>query len=124
MGIIETLLGNPAIQTLLVGGLGWLVNKVRGERKDSRTRQFSAAMLEAVALGGQALLVEQFPTRDALVIRLKGIVAVTLAKAKIYEKQRAPFQPLIDAAIAELVERWTKAHPTPSELPPVKLRGA
>ena len=38
MWLISSLLDNPYVQTLIVGGVGWVVNKAFGKRADSKAR--------------------------------------------------------------------------------------
>lgn len=115
--MLNTILDNEYFWMLVTTGAGWLVNKVLGKRADSKAGKVAAALATASAEMLQlAITAPSDMTASRLMTQYKGVVAVQLAKIGIYEKDRAPFQPLIDAAISAAVTEWVKRHPTPSSL--------
>jgi hypothetical protein len=116
MSILGTLLNNPFVQTLIVGGAGWLANKIMGKRADTKAGKATAALAAAVAQMAQVALTEPGKSAKEMVSAFKGIVAIRFGAAGFDEKARAPYQPLIDAAIAKAVEQWVKHHPAPASL--------
>ncbi len=110
------LLSLPGVMPTLIGGLTWLVNKALGRRADTKLGKATAALAAAVAQMTQVALTEPGKTAKEMIVVFKGIVAIRFAAAGFDEKQRAPYQPLIDAAIAKAVEQWVKHHPAPSTL--------
>lgn len=116
ISLVDTLLRNPFVQTLLVGGAGWLVRKALGKRADTRAGKAAAALAEAVSQMGQYILTEPGKTPEQVIAAFKGIVAIRFGAAGFTEAQRAPYQSLINAAIAEAVYEWAKRHPSPTAL--------
>lgn len=116
MSLLSSLLNNPFVQTLVVGGVGWLVNKVMGKRADTKAGKVTAALATASAIMVQLALTEQSKTPAEIVTMFKGVVAVQLAKVGISEAERAKYQPLIDVAISEGVTLWVRHHPNPAAL--------
>lgn len=116
MSILGTLLNNPFVQGLIVGGAGWLANKITGKRADTKAGKAAAALAAAVAQMGQVILTEPGKSAKDMITAFKGIVAIRFGAAGFTESQRAPYQPLIDAAIAKAVEQWVKRHPAPAEV--------
>jgi hypothetical protein len=114
--MIHDLLSNQYLVTLAVGGLSWLVHRAFGKRADSKAANLTAALATASALMAQYCLTEPSKTPEQAIAAFKGIVAVQLAKAGIYEADRAKYQVLIDVAISAAVTQWVKAHPSPSAL--------
>ncbi len=116
MTALDTLLNNPFVQTLVVGGIGWLVNKAFGKKADSTLAKATSALATSVALMAQFALTETGRTPAAMITAFKGIVAIQFAKVGFTESQRAPYQPLIDAAIAKAVTEWVRGHAAPLAL--------
>jgi hypothetical protein len=110
------LLSLPGVMPTLIGGLTWLVNKALGRRADTKLGKATAALAAAAAQMTQVILTEPGKSAKDMVTAFKGIVAIRFAAAGFDEKSRAPYQPLIDAAIAKAVEQWVKRHPDPSVL--------
>lgn len=114
--MLSQLLDNQFVQGILVAGVGWLVNKIAGARKDSTTAKAAAALATSVSLMAQFALTEPNQTPTSLLTAFKGIVAIQFAKVGITEAHRKPFQPMIDAAISRAVTEWVKLHPEPQLL--------
>lgn len=116
--MLAALTSNPLFITVASWALGWLGLKLHGVRASSRLGKATAAIGEAAAIMAQlALTAPTDMTAPRLITECKGVVAVALAKVGIYEADRAPFQPLIDRAIAEAVEQWIRLHPARQGLP-------
>lgn len=116
MAFLEIILNNPFVQGILVGGAGWLVNKVLGKRADTKAGKVTAALATSSAIIAQLALTEPHKTPAEFIVMAKGVVAVQLAKVGLTDADRTKYQPLIDAAIAQGVALWVKAHPTPTAL--------
>jgi hypothetical protein len=113
---IESLITNPVVFSTLLGGATWLVNKILGRRADTKAAKVGTAIGTASALMLQYTLTEKDKTPEQVIIAFKGIVAIELAKVGVYEKDRAPYQFLIDIAIAKAVTHWVTSHPAPQSL--------
>lgn len=106
------LLTDPVVFSTLLGGATWLANKVLGKKASTKAAKVSAAIATATAIGLQMTLTARPETTvESIIVQLKGLFAIQLAKAGIYEKDRAPYQLLIDKAISELVLRFIADHP-------------
>lgn len=116
MSIITTLLNNPFVQGVLVGGVGWLANKVMGKRANTKAGKVTAALATSAAIMTQFALTEAGKTPKEMLVAFHGVVAIQFAKVGIYEKDLAPYQPLIDMAIAKAITEWVKHHPAPLAL--------
>lgn len=116
MSIIGELLNNQFVQGIIIAGAGWLVNKIVGAKKTTTAGRAASALAASAALMTQFALTEANKTPTEMIAAFKGIVAIQFARAGFTEAQRAPFQPMIDAAIAKAVTEWVKLHPTPSAL--------
>jgi hypothetical protein len=110
------LLTDPVVFSTLLGGVTWLANKVLGKRADTKAAKVTTALGTASALMFQYAVTEKDKTPEAVITAFKGIVAIQLAKVGVFEKDRAPYQFLIDAAIAKAVQQWVAVHPNPSGL--------
>jgi hypothetical protein len=114
--LVTPLLSNPEVQAVLVGGVLWLVNKMLGKRKDTK----AGKALTAIAIASEQMLqyglTEPNKTPTEVLIAFKGIAAIQFAKVGFTESDRAPYQPLIDAAISKAVTLWVKAHPDKTAL--------
>ncbi|MGH7179911.1 MAG: hypothetical protein ACREJC_21220, partial [Tepidisphaeraceae bacterium] len=53
-------------------------------------------------------------TPEKLIIALKGITAIQLAKVGITEADRKPYQPYVDAVISAAVTKWLELHAKPN----------
>lgn len=113
---LESLITNPVVFSTLVGGATWLANKILGKRADTKAAKVTTALATSAALMTQYAFTEKDKTPAEVISAFKGIVAIQLAKVGVFEKGRAPYQFLIDAAIAKAVEQWVKAHPSPTAL--------
>ncbi len=116
IGFFKTLLENPYIQTVLVTGAGWLVNKIIGKKADTKAGKVTTALTTSAAIMAQMAMSEPTKTEKEMLAAFKGVVAIQFAKAGFTDAQRAPYQGLIDGAIAEGVKQWVKHHPAPSTL--------
>ncbi len=114
MNILTTLLNNPFVQGIIVGGAGWLANKIMGKRADTKAGKATAALAAAVAQMGQIILTEPNKSAKDMIAAFKGIVAIRFGAAGFTEVQRKPYQPMIDAAIAKAVKEWVERHPAPA----------
>lgn len=110
------LLFDPIVFSTLLGGATWLTNRLLGRRADSKAARVTTAIATSSALMAQYAATTSELTPEKLIIACKGIVAIQLAKVGVYERDRAPYQHLIDAAIAKAVSHWVSAHPTPTTL--------
>jgi hypothetical protein len=108
--MISQILGNEYIVSAALGGISWLAGKLWGKRKDSTLARVTTALATSSALMAQyALTMPQAPVAS-IITAFKGIVAIQLGKVGITERNRAPFQYLIDRAISAAVLRWVEAH--------------
>lgn len=120
MGLLLSLLKNPIVTGLITEGIEWGIGKIHGAKATSLPARATAALGEAAAIMTQFAITEPAETTaEQMILKFKGIVAITFAKAKIYESDRVLFQPLIDRAIAEAVTQWMKLHPTRTSPPPI-----
>lgn len=110
-----TILKDPTVIATILGGVGWILNKIRTTKKDNKTVQAMAALASSIAMMTQFTLTEpDTKTPEEMIRMFKGIVAVQFANAKIYDL--TSWQPLIDKAIAEAVTEWVERHPRPTTL--------
>lgn len=117
MDIVNALLNNQFVQGVLVAGAGWLANKIVGTRTNTTMGRVKSALTTSVAQMLQlALTAPPDMTPERMILQCKGVVAVQFAKVGFAEAQRAKYQPMIDAAIAEAVLHWVKLHPKPKSL--------
>lgn len=110
------LLTNPIVFSTLLGGATWLAKKALGKKADTKAAKVGVSIGTASALMLQYTLTERDKTPEQVIIAFKAIVAVELAKVGVFEKDRAPYQFLIDAAIAKAVTHWVTCHPEPTAL--------
>ncbi len=107
------LLTDPLVFSTLLGGATWLANKVFGKKAETKAAKVAAAIATSSALMVQ--LVYTAPssmTVERLILQCKGVVAIQLAKVGITESNRAPYQPLIDRAIAEAIAKFVSFNPS------------
>lgn len=116
MSFLPALFSNPEFQIVALGGLSWLVNKILGKRAETKLGKATSALTVAAAQMTQYALTEKHKSPNEIIAAFKGIVAIQFAKVGFTEAQRAPYQPLIDVAIAKAVEQWVKHHPEPTAL--------
>jgi hypothetical protein len=116
MSILESLFSNQYVQAVVVGGLGWLVNKIVGKKADTKIGKATNALSTSAALMTQYALTESGKTAVEMIKAFKGIVAIQFGRVGFTEAQRQPFQPLIDAAISKAVKEWIERHPAPTAL--------
>ena len=116
MSILTTLLGNQYVQALVVGGLGWVVNKIAGKHTDNKAAKLAALVATCTALMSQYVITEPHKTPEEVKVALMGIIAIQFTKAGIYESDRVLYQPLIDKVVNEALEKWVKLHPSPASL--------
>ncbi len=110
MSVVTDILSNEYIVASLVAGIGWAGGKLWGKRVDSKLARATTALATSSALMLQIALTSPGMALDRLIVQCKGVVAVQFAKAGFTEAQRAPFQFLIDKAIAEIVLRFVADH--------------
>ena len=116
IGIITTLLGNEAVQALLLLGVGWVANKVRTTHNTTVADRARNALVQAAEWMAQLAITEHGKSADQMIIMFKGCVARAFADAKFTEAERAKYAPMIKAAISIAMTQWTKAHPKPKEI--------
>lgn len=116
IAIVTTLLSNPEVQAVAVGGFLWLVNKVLGKRADTKAGKVATALSTSAAIMAQMAMSEPAKTEKEMLVAFKGVVAIQFAKVGFSEAQRAPYQGVIDLAIAEGIKLWVKHHPAPATL--------
>jgi ammonia channel protein AmtB len=76
----------------------------------------TTALSTSAAIMAQMAMSEPNKSEKEMVAAFKGVVAIQFAKAGFSEVQRAPYQGLINLAIAKAVEQWVKHHPAPATL--------
>lgn len=109
--MLSQILANEVLTTAIVGGISWLAAKLWGKRQDSKLAKVTTGLATASALMTQyALAYGKDATATKMITAFKGIAAIQLARVGFTEAQRAPYQPLIDAAIAAAVTRWLNGH--------------
>jgi len=95
---------------------GRVLDYVRKRRDASAPA--AIAIATAIQIGRQLVLSNAHTTPAQLITDLKGVFAIQLAQAGIYEERRAPFQPTINHAIGCLVTEWYERSGSKS-VPPI-----
>jgi threonine/homoserine efflux transporter RhtA len=97
----------PGVMPTLIAALTWAGHKLLGKRADTKAGKVASAIAEASArMLQQAIEAPPNRTKDQMIIAFKGTVAICLAKIGVTERDREPYQAMIDHAIAVAVTRW------------------
>lgn len=105
------LLTNPIVFSTIISGVTWLGHKLLGKRADTKAAKVAATLAQCSAECLQLTLTAgPDMTVARLIIQCKAIFAIRLAQVQVYEKDRAPYQPLIDKAISEIVLQFIADH--------------
>jgi hypothetical protein len=116
MSFFTALLENQFVQAVLIGGAGWLVNKIAGRKADTKAGKAANAIATSAALMAQYGLTEQGKTAVEMIRAFQGIVAIQFARVGFTTAQRVLFQPMIDVAISKAVKEWVERHPARTSL--------
>ncbi len=93
----------------IVAVASWVGAKLVAYVRQRFGSKASNALETAIQIGHQLVVTSpQSMTPDRLIVQLKGLFAIQLAKAGIFGLSREALQPSIDKAIATLVTEWYK----------------
>lgn len=102
------------VVTVATGVLSWLGHKIWSAISSSKQNKILSALKTAGHEAKQLVLAaDPDMTAERMIIQLKGVFAIQLAKVGVTEAQRAPYQHLINEGIAAAVTEWMQLHPTP-----------
>jgi hypothetical protein len=91
---------------ILIAFGSWAGGKLWALIKGRSSGKVATAIQTATELGRQIVLSRATMTPEQTIAALKGTFAIQLARAGIYERDRAPYQAAIDRAISALVTEW------------------